>query len=353
MTKYRGGKLEALVNDSSTKEIIMGKDPFKEMKSNSKRCKDLSSELDEMLNNNGSRTGELPEFRTGLLPEEPYRTGLTPEYGQSYANLPEKVFDMYLATKNIYREGSAIPSYDTKDEMSIADQCREFFAKHPDLENICENAYDKLELHLSKPDRQGKMMLTGVGRSKYSMRQMDAEIPSFHNEVFAALVPANKRAPLSVVKEVDQIGDLRVSYGREEMADIILNLYQNSGHNGLNKEECTKFFEKYPELEEVCKKALEGAIENAGDSIKRTVANRFTYTVADRFTYRDIMHYNGWDNGSRSFDERIADTINNITKSRKLALDEVEQDAKSIDFGHQQPIYPVYILRGRGLVVNE
>lgn len=314
-------------------------DTFGEMKRNSQQCKDLSEELNEMLGDNRNRNGEKKEYRTGLSSEEQHMTWLTPEYGQSYANLPEKVFDMYLATQNIYREGSAIPSYDTKDEKSVADQCREFFAKHPNLESICKNAYNRLDLHVSEPDGQGKMMLVDAGRSQYSMRLMDAEIPSFHKEVFAALVPANKREPLSIVKEVDQIGDLRLSYEREEIADVILNLYQNSGYNGLNKEECTKFFEKYPELEEVCEKALEGAMENAGDSIKRTVAGRFTY--------RDVMHYNGWDNGYRSFDERIASTINNITRSQRLGSDEIEQDAKSINFGYQRPVYPVYILRGR------
>lgn len=206
--------------------------------------------------------------------------------GKSYANLAIKVWSMYVGYEGLFA------SYNESEK----EKCEHFFEKHKNIKKYLDEINQKI----------------GNIRGPKTVNVVRDVDPEYIDKLYKMLTP-------DAVKEMDGIRGAHPHVDNEKTEDIIWRMYTYTAtHGGLSKKnDCTEFFNKYPELYDVC--------EDAAKNLKNK-----PYINLERTTYTDIMYYNEeWK--SQDFDRRIGYAMYMIGKDRDISTREITRDAQDIN----------------------
>lgn len=219
--------------------------------------------------------------------------------GNSYCNLSGKVWDMYRLA---YSDGAFFNTVHKENTQ----KCRDFFEKHPDIKQICQNADEAIG---------------GTIRGPRSIDVAERSYQDLRGEL-------NKKLSQNIINEIDGIGDVKALADNENTTDMVWRMYTYvSTHGGVGKQNpSADFFKKYPELYEVC--------EDAGLAMKNIEI------PLERTTYSDVMHYNlksdkpfnmsDDDLEARNFDELVNYTLHKIVKNKGGSEKQIRRDAEDV-----------------------
>lgn len=216
--------------------------------------------------------------------------------GQAYINLASKVWEMYQLSIGGF---SHIDSGEKQ-------KCHDFFEQNRQIRDLCQQTDEKI----------------GAIRGPHTINSAEKANPQYRDDLYAMLADGT-------IRSIDGVGDVKADVDQEETSDIVWRMYTYvATHGGLRqKNNCSDFFKKYPELYDVCQTAsvaLDGKIS------------------LERSTYSDIMHYNikndqkinqedwnkRWD--VKDFDERVDLAISAIKYNTGISKREMETEIRDI-----------------------